>query len=165
MASQNFIFISYARTDEAFAVKLARDLRDKGVKVWIDQFDIYPGDKWDSEVQKALRSCGSIMVILSPTSVASDNVQNEVAYAIKKKKTVIPVLYEECDIPFNIVRLHYVDFTKDYERGFQEVSESLGVPQKKAPQSPKEQDEKDEKKEREESHKQFVPGGGGSNSQ
>ena len=76
MASQNFIFISYARTDEAFAVKLARDLRDKGVKVWIDQFDIYPGEKWDSEVQQALRSCGSIMVILSPTSVASDNVQN-----------------------------------------------------------------------------------------
>ena len=46
MASENFIFISYARTDEAFAVKLARDLRDKGVNVWIDQFDIYPGEKW-----------------------------------------------------------------------------------------------------------------------
>ena len=34
------VFFSYARTETDFALKLAKDLRDAGANVWIDQLDI-----------------------------------------------------------------------------------------------------------------------------
>jgi hypothetical protein len=37
------IFLAYAREDLDFALKLARDLRERGVDVWIDKLNILPG--------------------------------------------------------------------------------------------------------------------------
>ena len=87
------IFFSYARPDLEFAEKLANDLRSAGVSLWFDQYDILPGDRWDSAVQNALKSSPWLLVVLSPHSVASENVMDEVAEALKLGKKVVPVLH------------------------------------------------------------------------
>ncbi|NIV92430.1 hypothetical protein GWN42_06400 [candidate division KSB1 bacterium] len=51
------------------------------------------------------------MVILSPTSVASENVMDEVGFALEEKKRIFPVLYRRCKIPFRIRRIQRSDFT------------------------------------------------------
>ena len=52
-------FVSYAREDAAFALRLAADLKAHGAHVWIDQLDIRPGRQWDSEVEKALTAAST----------------------------------------------------------------------------------------------------------
>ena len=66
-------FFSYCREDSEFALKLAEDLKAAGANVWIDQLDIEPGAEWDSAVEEALTNAPSLLVILSPVSVASKN--------------------------------------------------------------------------------------------
>src|SRR4051794_8447298 len=100
-------FFSYAREDGDFALKLATDLREAGANIWIDQLDIPPGRRWDAEIQKALRALNCMLVILSPHSVESDNVLDEISYALETRKTIIPILKSDCDIPFRIKRLQY----------------------------------------------------------
>src|ERR1017187_6712201 len=56
-------FISYAREDAEFALKLAADLRQAGVNVWVDRFDIPVGKNWPRAVEEALDSCGQFLVI------------------------------------------------------------------------------------------------------
>lgn len=110
-------FVSYSREDEGFAMKLAGDLKDANIKVWIDQSELKGGDPWNGEIEKALDACPRTLVVLSPASVRSRNVLNEVGRALRKQNTVIPVLYLDCDIPLQLECSHQVDFRSDYDRG------------------------------------------------
>lgn len=121
--------MSYCRDDSEFALRLAEDLKAAGAAVWIDQIDIAPGERWDIEVERALISSPRMLVILSPASVASPNVLDEVSFALSKQKTVIPVIYQDCEVPFRLHRLQHVDFRNGYERGLNVISGVLAEPQ------------------------------------
>ncbi len=121
------IFFSYSRVDSQFVLKLAKDLRDTGVNVWLDQLDIAAGSHWDSSIEKALHSSKTLLIILSATSVASENVMDEVSYALEEGKKVIPILLSNCETPFRLRRLQRIDFTGDYQSGFDHLLEAINV--------------------------------------
>jgi uncharacterized protein (DUF2252 family) len=122
-------FVSYSRDDSEFAIKLADDLKAGGANVWIDQRDIRPGERWVRAVQDALTNSPSLLVILSPSSVTSTNVDDEVSFAIEEHKTVIPVFWKDCKVPFQLRPFQYVDFRTDYDRGLKVLLKALGVDQ------------------------------------
>ncbi|RYF90675.1 MAG: toll/interleukin-1 receptor domain-containing protein, partial [Chitinophagaceae bacterium] len=116
--SKQKLFFSYSRNDAAsFASKLANDLEQAGFDIWIDQQDIPAGRNWDLEIEQALESCDCLLFIESEKSVASNNVLDEVYYALGQNKKVIPVIYHDSKTPFRLQRLQHIDFTKDYEAG------------------------------------------------
>ena len=122
-------FFSYCREDSEFALRLAEDLKGAGANVWMDQLDIEPGTPWDRAVEDALIHCPRLLIILSPVSVASDNVRDEVSFALSRQKRVIPVLYRDCDVPFPVARLQHVDFRANYDRGLKTLLKVLGASQ------------------------------------
>jgi hypothetical protein len=111
------IFFSYSRRDGEFALRLAKDLRKRGVQVWLDQLDIPSGARWDDEIEVALRITKTMLVILSPDSVGSEHVRDEVNVALRDGDHIIPVLYRSCEVPLRLSRVQYVDFTGDYASG------------------------------------------------
>ncbi len=111
-------FFSYTRSDSEFALKLAKELRQSGAKLWLDQLDIKGGERWDRTVETALVNSQGVLVILTPESVNSANVMDEVSYALEEGKLVIPILWRECQIPFRLRRVQYIDFTGEYKTGF-----------------------------------------------
>jgi hypothetical protein len=108
-------FLSYARADDKQALRFADDLIAAGVSVWVDQYDILPSQHWDKAVETAVRGCDGMIVILSPRSVASPNVADEISVAIDDKKAMIPVLIEACQLPLRMTRMQFIDATRDYE--------------------------------------------------
>ena len=106
-------FISYSRANSDFAVRLAKDLKASGHEVWLDQLDIPTGSRWDDELEKALRTCTTFLIILSPASIKSQNVKDEIGYAIDTGKHILPLMIKQCEVPFRLRRFQYVDFTKD----------------------------------------------------
>ena len=131
-------FFSYSRKDSEFALRLAKDLRASGVKIWLDQLDISAGQLWDRAVEAALENSPRLLVILSPFSVESTNVMNEVNAALEDGKTVIPLLYRECRIPFRLRRVQYVDFRMDYDSGFSGLLKTFEADQPDVPEPAKE---------------------------
>lgn len=121
-------FFSYSRSDSVFVIKLAKDLRDAGVTIWLDQLDIKAGSHWDSSIETALESAQNMIVVLSAESVKSNNVMDEVSFALESGKTVIPVFLSECATPFRLRRLQRIDFTCDYQTGLNQLLEVLGHP-------------------------------------
>lgn len=119
------IFFSYSRDDSEFVLNLAKEMRAEGADVWLDQLDIKPGSRWDKSIEDALDASDAVLVILSKTSVDSNNVMDEVSYALEEEKTVIPVLFEECDVPFRIRRLQFADFTESHEKGMATLTKAL----------------------------------------
>jgi TPR repeat protein len=126
-------FFSYSREDSSFVVRLAADLKATGANVWLDQLDIIPGQRWDRAVEDALKNCPTLIVILSPTSVRSTNVMDEVSFALEEQKTVIPVIYKDCAIPFRLRRLQHVDCKQDYSHGLKELLKALTPQQEPEP--------------------------------
>ena len=108
---QRRTFISYSRINKDFALELAKELKLEGFDVWLDQLDIPLGARWDREVEKALKESEIFLIILTSASVASENVLDEIGYAIDSGKRILPILLEECEIPLRLRRFQYVDFT------------------------------------------------------
>ena len=125
--SDDRTFVSYSRADSPVAVKLASDLRANGASVWIDQLDIAAGARWDNAIEDALRRSARVIVLLSPKAVASQNVLDEVSFAMDEGKTLVPVLVEPCTIPMRLRRLQYVDFTSNYDMALGRLLGTLGV--------------------------------------
>lgn len=68
------IFISYARKDAEAANRLVGTLANAGYQAWIDR-EITGGDLWKRRIVEAIDGADAFLVLLSPHSVASDNVQ------------------------------------------------------------------------------------------
>ena len=126
MEKQRRTFLSYSRANKEFALKLARELKSEGFAVWLDLLDIPPGARWDVEVEKALIECEVFMIIITKDSIASENVLDEIGYAIDSGKRFLPVLMEKCNIPLRLRRFQYVDFTdKNFDEGVEIAKELL----------------------------------------
>lgn len=107
-------FLSYSRADQDIALKFARDLKAGGADIWVDQIDIRPSERWDRSVEAGLRESTGIVLILSPRSVASENVLDEISMALDAGKQVIPVLIQACQAPLRLARVQFIDATHDY---------------------------------------------------
>lgn len=128
MASQgSSAFISYSREDSDFALRLAQDMKAAGAKIWLDQIDIHPGVPWDNAIEDALMEAPQMLLILSPSSARSDNVRNEISFALEAGKIIIPVLYMDCTVPLRLQRTQRIDFRADYAHGLASLLEYLEV--------------------------------------
>lgn len=105
------VFISYSHSDTDFAGKLTKRLEQAGYEVWFDHTDIQTGTHWDDEIVKGLNSSEVFLVLLSNKSTASQNVKDEIGYALDHDKQILPILLETCEVPLRLSRVQYVDFT------------------------------------------------------
>jgi hypothetical protein len=126
-------FVSYSRADSEFALRLTGDLKAAGANVWLDQLDIEPGARWDIAVEEALINSALLLVILSSVSVASDNVRDEVSYALSRQMKIIPVLVGDCEVPFRLARFQRLDFRRDYPVALASLLKTLRVEQQASP--------------------------------
>ncbi len=90
------------------------------------------GQRWAQAIQEALENCLCVLVILSPSSVASVHVLNEVTFALNEGKRIIPVFHRNCKTPVLLSSLHHVDFRTEYARGLETLLRELGVEQQAA---------------------------------
>ena len=93
------VFISYSKSDRSYALDLAEELRARGISVWIDQTSIRGAKNWASEIVTAINDCSTMLCLLSPNSIASENVAREVHLASEKRKHILPVLLEKVALP------------------------------------------------------------------
>ena len=128
IAKNRRTFISYSRVNKEFALKLAKELKSAGFSVWLDQLDIPTGSRWDNELEKALEECDIFLLILTPAAIASENVKDEIGYAIDNRKRILPILLENCNVPLRLRRFQYVDFTAlSYEEGIEKSKQHLDI--------------------------------------
>src|SRR5688500_6104030 len=119
------IFISYSRVDSAFALRLVRDLKERGLEVWLYQVEIGPRENWDDEIENALDPAKTIMVLLSAASAKSENVKNAIGAALERGKLDVPIVLSKGTVPSMINRLQREDYTGDYEIALRKLLQRL----------------------------------------
>ena len=112
------VFISYAREDIAYAVRLFVRLEEAGFRPWIDEHSLLPGESWGEAIDGAIRSADFFIACLSRDSVAKRGyVQREFRKALdlwtEKLDSdiyLIPVRLDDCEVPVALSRFQWVDF-------------------------------------------------------
>lgn len=128
------VFLCHNVKDKPFVRKLARDLGNHGVKVWLDEAEIKVGDSLIEKIRSGLDKVDYVAAILSPNSIESPWVQKEIDVAMNqeingKKIKVLPVMYQKCDLPGLLLGKFYADFSAEsrYEDAFEKLVHSIGV--------------------------------------
>jgi hypothetical protein len=86
------VFVSYSLSDAKYAKELVRALKRRGVRAWLDQFEISPGAPVQEEIEKALRASDAILILLTQESVSNPHVFFEIGAAVGLGKQVLPVM-------------------------------------------------------------------------
>ncbi|MCX6055796.1 MAG: TIR domain-containing protein [Chloroflexi bacterium] len=85
-----YLFISYSHKDSALVYSIISRFNDQGYPVWYDE-GIEPGIEWPEEIAHALNNCSLFVVFISPNSVLSENVRNEINFALAKRSPFIAI--------------------------------------------------------------------------
>lgn len=102
------IFISYSHKDLGYAQKLVKALEQEGFSPWVDERLDY-GSQWPLELQEHLDTCQAFVVLMTPSSLASEWVQSELSRAKRKNKPIFPLLLEGDETWLSVESTQYVD--------------------------------------------------------
>lgn len=124
------VFISYSTNDSDFVEQLSMELVKHRVNVWLDKWEMKPGDSLIDKIQEGIAEASFLLVVLSNNSLDSEWCKRELKSAImreldEKKVIVIPILVEKCDIPLFLKDKLYADFTKKFDDGMSSLLRSL----------------------------------------
>jgi uncharacterized protein YjbI with pentapeptide repeats len=79
-------FISYSHNDKLFARRLHDSLQGRGIRCWLDEHQILPGDKIYTEVDRGIRLWDKVLLCCSKDSLKSWWVDNEIKIAFDKEQ-------------------------------------------------------------------------------
>ena len=116
----NHHFLSYSSVDGLdFSLRLY-DLLAAGpphTRVWMDKRNLSPGRDWDTQITEAIRTCDSLLFVMTRDSVEDQSVcKNEWTRAMAYKKPIVPIrLHRDADMPFRLGSRQDIDFTGVFE--------------------------------------------------
>ncbi len=120
-------FISYFSGDKAFAQKVDADLRQRGIRIWRDNAEIDVGDSISEKIEHALKRSYTFSIVLSKEALERPWVKEELraAYNLRRAEElkILPLLYEDCEIPLFLADYKYADFRE--EKNYTEQIELL----------------------------------------
>lgn len=93
------VYLSYHPHDRGFALKLAADLKNAGVRLWVDYLDvnIRAKESIQSIGNEQRSSCLRFLAILSPHYIGDDKCRSELSAAQEQHKDIIPILFNAPD--------------------------------------------------------------------
>ena len=141
MAEPEDVFVSYSRQDNDKVMELTAKLRSAGVRMWMDVRNIDGAAMWGEEIVNALAKSKVLLLLVSKSSVASQNVVKEVLLASERKGHILPIDLEPTEIPsslkYALAGIQHIEYFRgDHDahmsailRSLERVGVNLAIPQ------------------------------------
>jgi TIR domain-containing protein len=125
------VFISYSHTDREFVRRLAQDLTNQTIEVWLDEWRMAVGKDIKAVLDEGIASYDFFLIVVSRGSIASGWVRHELEIALEKERNgrsglVLALLLERVPLPPLVGDRSPVDFTQDYAAGLTALIGTLG---------------------------------------
>ncbi len=91
---RRLVFLSYVEEDGDVAHSIAEGLEAQNYSTWYYERDCPTGSDYFEETHKAITDCDAMIVLISPRSVASDQITREIVRAVESSKATLPLLLE-----------------------------------------------------------------------
>jgi hypothetical protein len=116
------LFLSHSARDKDFVRQLAEDLAFCEVDVWLDEWELQPGDSLHDTIGQALTASRFVAIVLGDNFTdsrwASDEMKQALARERRENKiVVIPLVVGSIPLPVFLEDKLYIDFRSDYFAG------------------------------------------------
>jgi WD40 repeat protein/GTPase SAR1 family protein len=123
------VFLSHNSQDKPRVRELAEELRGAGLRVWLDDWVIKPGDDIYLSVERGLEAARVQVLCLSPAALGSKWVELERSTVLFRDpsnagRRFVPLLLEECKLPDALRRYKYIDYRRKTKAAFDELVEA-----------------------------------------
>ena len=124
------VFISHRRADAAQAEKLAIDIKNRGHKVWLDDWEINIGDSIVGRMQEGLEVASYLVLCYSEKGVTAPWISREWMSALARqmqgaKVKILPVLLTGGNPPAILSDIQYADLVADWHTGVEQLLRAI----------------------------------------
>lgn len=121
------IFLCYAPDDRPAIRNLYKRLLKMGLRPWLDEENILPGQDWNHEIKKAIEDSLLVLLCISNKSISTTgHVQKEIKFALDVADEypfgeifIVPARLENCIVPRQLQKYQWVDLFDD--KGFEKL--------------------------------------------
>jgi hypothetical protein len=100
------VFLSHSSKDKSAVEEIARELKNVGIRPWLDKWDLEAGKSWVAALQKAIPNINCAAVFFGPAGIGPWEQQGMEAFLVEfvaKGSSVLPVILpdapKEPDLP------------------------------------------------------------------
>ena len=124
------IFISYSHENSEIVERIAANLVQRDIYIWIDKWQLNYGDSLIKKIESAITDCSALLIMLSKASIESEWCKKELTAGLfreldEKRVVTIPILLEECTIPLFLRDKYYADFRGDFNQAIKNLHDHL----------------------------------------
>ncbi|WP_445631239.1 toll/interleukin-1 receptor domain-containing protein [Nostoc sp. DSM 114167] len=121
-------FVSYSRKDKEFVKRLYEALKQHKRDVWVDWEDIPFTADWRKEIYEGIEGADNFIFIISLNSVTSKVCGEEIAYALKHNKRLVPIVLQDVKgVHPELAKINYIFFqeSNNFEQALQSLLKAL----------------------------------------
>src|SRR5438045_2185346 len=109
------VFLSHSSKDKAVVRDIADRLRKDGLRVWLDEWVLRPGDSIPAKIEEGLERSRVLVLCMSAQAFGSDWAQLESGTfrfrdPLNKERLFIPLRLDEAPIKGSLAQFLYVDW-------------------------------------------------------
>lgn len=131
------LFISYSYQDKEFADRIASDIKEQDINVTYDSTLLKPGDAIRETLLNSIREVDIVLVIITPNSISSSNVMNELGIAQESirnsegKKLLLPLICGDVRLPYNVADVSAIYMkeprieSKEYPKALADILQAI----------------------------------------
>src|SRR6185295_1285333 len=109
------VFLSHSAKDKVVVRPLAERLRADGLRIWLDDWELRPGDHVQAKIEEGLEHSRVLVLCMSANAFASEWAQLEAGTfrfrdPLNKDRRFIPLRLDESPIQGSLVQFPYINW-------------------------------------------------------
>jgi hypothetical protein len=127
------VMLSHNSADKPLVRRLASELEQRGVKPWLDEWELAPGSVWQDELTRIIRTVPAVIVLIGPSGIGAwemPEIRACLDESVARGLAVIPVLLPgvtkgEC-VPLFLRQFTWQDLSEGFtEEGVSRIVKAI----------------------------------------
>jgi hypothetical protein len=138
------VFLSHSSQDKPAVQALAQRLKQDGVRVWFDEWEIQPGDSIFSKIEYGLEHARLLLFFMSKSTFTSDwaTLEHQTTRfrdPLNKTRRFIPIRLDDTAAPGTLNQFKYIDWCTPSEAAYQQLKAICLAPNSNIARAPTQQ--------------------------
>jgi 2-polyprenyl-3-methyl-5-hydroxy-6-metoxy-1,4-benzoquinol methylase len=128
------VFLSHSSKDKSIVRAVAERLREDGLRVWLDDWELHPGDSIPAKIEEGLEYSRVLVLCMSAHAFGSDWAQLEAGTfrfrdPLNKERRFIPLRLDVASIPGSLAQFLYINWLpRKREQGYGQLVKACRNP-------------------------------------
>lgn len=104
------VFLSHSTNDKKILIPLVKQLQKNDIQVFVSEYVCKPGIELKGKIFSSIDNSDCVVALLSNNSVISPWVNQEIGYAYKSHKIIVPIVEKGVDVKGILESKEYIPF-------------------------------------------------------